>query len=361
MGKTALDTLGWVLSNLPSFLVAIAILWVGKTIYAWTLRSVNFSEVLGKKDNPGFGVLLAGYLAGLAIAISGIAAGGGTDAMEHFVNVACYGIYAAVLMRVSVHLFDKFVLNKFEIYKEIIEDHNLGVGITMAASCVATGLMINGVLHGTTMIDLSAMGTVAIYWAIGQVLLMLTAKIFMHAVGFDMQAFLEQNEGSDFNQKRATSTGLVFAGFLLAIGFVSRVAFNGASDDIAAEGVTAAILALSCSVIMIATIRLCSRAFLSTGSIANEVSNDGNMAAGALAMGSFFSIALLLCSVVDLSSGNRLVSQTSVDEKAIQESVKSAVVKEFGDRALKVDSVKVGTVESKGDVTPPAVNEPQVK
>ena len=143
-----LVTLQKVLISVPFFSMIALFLFIGKKLFDRT-TDYDFQEELTKHDNPAFGVMISGFLLGLAIALGGTTYGvGGESAQDAFFSLAIYGLLSIVLMWLSVKINDKLILYKFCIHKEIIEDKNCGTAFVVAGSAVATGFMISGALTG---------------------------------------------------------------------------------------------------------------------------------------------------------------------------------------------------------------------
>ena len=137
-----------VLMSVPFFALIAGLLLGGKKLFDLT-TSYDFDEELTEKDNPAFGVAMAGFLLSLAIALggSGYGAGGGSVA-EAFLSLLVYGVLSIVLLRLSILISDRLILPSFSIHKEIVEDRNLGTAYVVAGACVATGLVLAGALTG---------------------------------------------------------------------------------------------------------------------------------------------------------------------------------------------------------------------
>ena len=75
---------------------------------------------------------------------------------------------AIVLLRMSMIINDRFVLFTFKVSREIGDEKNVGTGYVVGGMSIATGLMLSGVLSGTSGSLLLLIRDVMIYWAAGQ-------------------------------------------------------------------------------------------------------------------------------------------------------------------------------------------------
>ncbi len=87
-----LTNLEMVLGLFPYFLPAFALLIVGKWFFDLTTPSYKVNQLLTEADNPAFAVAFAGYMAGLAPAISGAFFSFGADIGTNVLNIAIAGI-----------------------------------------------------------------------------------------------------------------------------------------------------------------------------------------------------------------------------------------------------------------------------
>ncbi|MCG8474425.1 MAG: DUF350 domain-containing protein [Cytophagales bacterium] len=93
--------------------------------------------------------------------------------------------------------------------KEIIVDQNVGSGAVEAGSAVATGLVILGSIYG----EGGSVLTVLIYFAIGQLILVLTSFVYNWITPYDIHEHIERDN---------IAVGIGFAGALVAIGNLVR-------------------------------------------------------------------------------------------------------------------------------------------
>ncbi len=285
-----LNRIGW---SLPLFVMAFAAVWFAKALYQWTER-FDFADQLTEKDNPAFGTALAGYLTGAAFALTSTFVGnlpnGWDSLLPAIKTMAWQGALTAVLMRLSVWIVGRFILYKFGVDREMIDDRNVGAGSVLAGGAIAAGLVLHGALSGNSDSVALAVRDVLVFWAAGQVILVVGAWLFIHVVHFDVQKVIEENN---------IPAGFSLGGFLIAIGITVNAALSGASSDLGTE----LLITLLCSVVglglLVCSAIIGARVFLPHSPISKEIAVDKNPAAGLISAAGFISIALLLAQVIE--------------------------------------------------------------
>jgi uncharacterized membrane protein YjfL (UPF0719 family) len=279
-----------VTESIPLFIAAFVILLVGKAIYDKT-TSFSFDAELTTNDNPAFGVVFAGYLVALAIALGG--AFDGTDGLtvNSAITLGYGGLLAIILMRISVWINDTCILNKFSVEKELIEDKNAGTGFVVAGGCIATGLMLSGVLTGESDTLLLGVRDIAVYFVAGQVLLVIGAKLFATVAKYDVHAVIENDDN--------LPAGISLGGFLIAIGIIAKTTLAGASSAIANELVVTFATAAVAIPVLLASSIIADKIFLPKHKLADEIAVDKNPAAGAVSFAVYVVVALLLAAAVN--------------------------------------------------------------
>ena len=202
------------LDSLLTVLVYIAecfvLFLIGKIVYQKVFnRKINVKAELVEKDNFAFAVAHVGYFIGLLLAIGGAVIGDSNGLVQDSIDIGVYGIMAIILLNLSILINDKVILSRFSVYKEVIEDRNAGTGIIEAASAIGTGLIILGSVSG----EGGGIVTALAFWAVGQVLLILTSFVYNALVPFDVHDHIERDN---------VAVGLGFAGAIVAIANLIR-------------------------------------------------------------------------------------------------------------------------------------------
>ncbi|MBN2091749.1 DUF350 domain-containing protein [candidate division KSB1 bacterium] len=197
------------------YLVASFILFfIGKLLYQLVNRRIQVDEELVKKDNVAFAISMVGYYFGLIMAIGGALAGPSRGLLQDLLDFGSYGLLAIILMNLAIYINSKLILYRFSSEDEIIRDQNAGAGAIQFASYVATGLIIYGALSGED----GGLITALVFWILGQVVMVLAGQIYKWMIPYDIHAEIERDN---------VAAGVGFAGALLAIGNIIRIACSG--------------------------------------------------------------------------------------------------------------------------------------
>lgn len=278
------------LEGISYFGAVIAMLFLGKFVYNRTTK-FDFDQELTEKDNSAFSATLAGYIGGLAVALSGTLQATGQGVYWDWLGIWVAGMIAIILMRLGVLINDKLILYKFDNDKEIIEDRNLGAGFVVAGSCLATGFMLAGIMTTNSLSFVDRILDVGIYWAIGQAILVLGGVAFQWFTKYNMHYELEENDNA--------AVGLMFGGYLVALGIIANAALRGATSNIVAELPTIAIWTVTGMALLAIMKVITDKVVLPRSPLSVEVAEQKNVGAGGVAAASFLAIALLFGTAVN--------------------------------------------------------------
>lgn len=226
-----------------AYLISCFILFIiGKAVYHLKNRKIEIDNELVKKDNVAFAVTMGGYYLGLIMAIGGALLGPNNWALEepisllenieillmHLLNLAVYGLLAILLMNFSIIINDKLILYKFNNEDEIIRDQNSGTGAIEFASYLATGLIVLGSVSGEGghLVSNQVIGrfefggviSTLIFWGLAQIVMIIAGLIYNWMTPYDVHEQIEKDN---------VPAGVGFAGILLAIGNLTRIACSG--------------------------------------------------------------------------------------------------------------------------------------
>lgn len=202
-------TLDNALTALVYLLACLLLFAVGKFAYKVFQKKINVRDELTGQDNFAFAVSHVGYYTGLVLSIASAIIGPTQGLMIDMINLGIYGVLAIVLLNLSILINDKIILYKFSVYKEIIQDRNVGTGVIEGANAISTGLIILGAISG----EGGSVLTACVFWLIGQVLLIATALFYAKVIPFDVHHQIEKDN---------VAVGLGFAGALIAIANLIR-------------------------------------------------------------------------------------------------------------------------------------------
>ena len=197
--------------SLGYILTAFMIFYLGKLIYSLLNSKINITHELVEKDNFAFILSYVGYFIGLVIILGGAIIGESIDFYTDLIHIATYSIIGIVLLHISILISNKLILPKFDIKKEIIDDKNEGTGVIEACIYIANALILHGALIGESDSFLEGILTFISYWFIGNIMLIIAAKIFTLWIRFDVHDYIEKDN---------VAVGISFGGAILAIGIV---------------------------------------------------------------------------------------------------------------------------------------------
>lgn len=186
---------------------AFVLFWIGKLVKDLTTTSYSVREELVEKDNVALGVAMAGYYFGLIMAIGGTLSGPSQGLENDLIDIGIYGLLAIILLNLSRLVNDGVILHGFKIRDELINDQNAGTGAVIAASYIATGLVIFGAVSG----EIGGIVTTVIFWALGQVALVLAGLVYEWITPYSIHDEIEKDN---------IAAGVAFAGALVGIGII---------------------------------------------------------------------------------------------------------------------------------------------
>lgn len=201
--------------------VAFAIFLIGKFVYQLLHPSFKVKEELVKKDNFAFAIAHVGYYIGLLFSIGSAIVGPSNGLVNDVIDISIYGLLAIVLLNISIFLSDYLILRKFSIRKEIIEDQNAGTGVVEGAVSVASGLIIFGAVSGESGDLYFGILTAVVFWAFGQIALILTTRIYNWITPYSLHEHIEKDN---------VAVGIGFAGAIIAIANLIRFGLVGDFD-----------------------------------------------------------------------------------------------------------------------------------
>jgi len=284
------SALAAMLGIVPYFVAALALFFLGKFLFDLSTPGIKDDEELTKKDNAAFGVLWVGYMLGLAVALAGAFFNLGPSILDNILDLGTSGIAAIVLMRLSMALGEKLILPGLRLDTQIVAERNLGAAFAFAGLLVANGFIIAGVMQGRSDSYLLELLDIGVYWAAGQAFLFLAWVLYRAIARFDAR--------KDLGEGKNAAAGISVSGFFIAVGLVLQAALAGAGSDIGAELLVALAVGL-CGLVLLAAARgLSALVLLPKSNEADEISRQGNVAAGAVSALSYVSVAILFAALV---------------------------------------------------------------
>lgn len=210
-----LPILDGILTTIIYLAVSFFLFFVGKLIYQLFHPGIKVNHELVENDNFAFSVAYVGYFVGLLLAIGSALLGESDGLVNDLIDIGIYGGLSILLLNLSIIINDKIILHKFHVKQEIVDQRNTGSGIVEGAMAVSTGLIILGAIHGEGHGAGGPIITAILYWALGQGLMFVTAKVYNAITPYDVHDHIEKGN---------IAVGIGFAGALIAIANLIRFA-----------------------------------------------------------------------------------------------------------------------------------------
>jgi len=192
-------------------LIAFVLFFIGKIIYKLLNPKINIQSELVEKDNLAFIISYVGYFSALLAILIGAISGESHGFINDIILIAIYSIIGIVLLHISILLANKFVLTGFSIKKEILDDQNEGTGLIEAAVYLGNGFILYGALVGESSTLIEGIITFISYWAIGNLILVISSKIFSLWMPYDIHKEIEKDN---------IAAGTAFAGAFIGISII---------------------------------------------------------------------------------------------------------------------------------------------
>jgi len=247
---------------------------------------------LTQKDNNALSISLCGYFLAITFIFIGAMLGPDHDVVNmevikyDLISTAKYVLVGMVLLNMSRIINDKLILYKFSNVKEIVQDRNAGTGAVQFGSYIASGLIIAGSVHG----EGGGVVTTIIFFALGQIALIIFSYIYNVITPFDIHKEIEEDN---------VAAGVAFGGTLVALGIVLMSATSGNfyswKENLTLFAINALLIC-----ILLPTIRyLFDKLIIPKSSLNHEISQDKNVGAALLEAIMAMSVAGVLCFIAN--------------------------------------------------------------
>ncbi len=210
-----MDYVDGIITSLVYLAASFILFFIGKVAYQLFHPKVKVADELVEKDNFAFSLAYVGYYIGLVFAIGGAIYGESDGLWLDLMDIGVYGLLTIILLNLSILINDKILLSGFSVKKEILEDQNAGTGVIEGANAIATGMIVLGAIHGEGYGFGGPIVTGILYWALGQVLLIIASRVYYAITPYNVQAEIEKDN---------VAAGIGLAGAIIAIGNLIRFA-----------------------------------------------------------------------------------------------------------------------------------------
>lgn len=206
-------------------------------------RHYRVDEEIAVKGNLAMSLRLSGYFMAVILVFLGALYApltGGWASLEELESASRFGftwelgeqvfwvfVYSLggiIALNLTRALFDRLILYKFQLEKEVVQDRNVGAGAAEFGMYIATGLLIAGAVAGETggptalSGNLEAALVALAFFGLGLALLTAFALFYEFTTPFDIHDEIERDN---------PAVGVAFGGNLIAIGLVTLKAVFG--------------------------------------------------------------------------------------------------------------------------------------
>jgi uncharacterized membrane protein YjfL (UPF0719 family) len=282
-----------VLCNLAiAILIFTCIRW-----FSGIISHIDATKELLKKDNPAFGISLAGVIFAVTIVLTGAIYGDPIYTLEDsIISVGLYGVIGLLLLAVARIIFDKIALPQISIRDEIVNG-NISAAIVDVGNIIASAIIVRTMMVWVDANSVQGVINIFLGFLISQALLTLTTylRLKKHIYKTGGKSYQES-----FTEGNA-SIALRFAGRKIGTAF----AITAGSNILVFENYEPQELLFYwaiTSVVMIAILSVLSfianKVILLKVDTDDEVIKQHNVAIGAVQCAIYISLGLLLTELI---------------------------------------------------------------
>jgi uncharacterized membrane protein YjfL (UPF0719 family) len=281
---------------LTKLLVAVA-LFACLRFFSGAISSINSTQQLTEKDNPAFGISMAGVVIAVTIMLTGTIYGNPEQSIiDTLISTGLYGLLGIGLMSLSRLIFDDLAMPKLSVREQILKG-NIAAGLVDAGNVIATAIIIRAVMMWVEYNTVDGIKAVIVGYLISQALLSgvtyLRIKAFAHLHGGkSLQSLLEKGN---------VAVALRFSGRRIG----SALAISAAANTLLYElsnFFTLLVAWVLISVIAVALLQLLSyladRVIMAKINVEDEVIRQKNVALGAVQGTIYFALGLFLAEMM---------------------------------------------------------------
>lgn len=209
-GAGGLEVIGLVALELA---IGLGAFWTGQWVYRKLVRRMTLAEELFVKDNVAAALALVGFYLGIAIALSSVFSKTLETWLDRLVWPLSHGLLAIGLMTVGAWLGDRYLWQRFDANREILEEQNPGAAAVEAGFHVAHGLILYAALAGDGGTWLVALAC----WLLGLATLIGAGRLYPRLAGY--------NVFGEIHHRNNLAAGIALAGWLVGLGNGTKAAF----------------------------------------------------------------------------------------------------------------------------------------
>jgi uncharacterized membrane protein YjfL (UPF0719 family) len=201
------------LPHLFSILLVLILLWVSKKVFD-LFSDYTIEYQLVKADNKAITVGFVAYLAGVAIILEGVLEGGTESVLLELVNITVWGLIGILLLNLAGKINNRWILRRSDNTREMLENHNIGMGVVMAGGYIGSAMIIRSIILGPTLGWIIDIVLILFYFCLAQLVFVLYGLLYERVTRYD---FLKEiQEGN-------VAAGISFGFNLAAIGILVAI------------------------------------------------------------------------------------------------------------------------------------------
>lgn len=264
---------------------SLVLVWLAKQLWGVVLKR-DMNTELTTHDNPAAALTVSGYFLGVFIALAGVAATPTQGMIADMINFGAFGLAGVAVLFAS--LFAAPLVGGIKLQRDIIENHNIGAGMVLFATFVATGTIFSGAVRGEGN-GLTAWVALLVFQLLGQVALAIMAHLFEYITPYDLHK--EIVEGKNL----AAAAG--YAGALMAMGIILHNAVLG--DFVNWQTDLHGFLIWCLPMLLLWPVRalVVNGVLLGFRNLNHEIAVDRNVGAGVIEAATYIGFALLVMNV----------------------------------------------------------------
>lgn len=198
--------------------LSILLLAIGKIVNDW-ISPYDLNEQLTSADNKAIALSFAGYMISIAIIIQSILSVNASKGLwADLIDTSIWCLIGIALLQVSRFVNNKWLLHKFDVWKELLEDQNIGAGAIQCGAYIGSAFMIRAALYGDDEATfLGSLISVIVYFAIGQIAFILFSILYERISAFDLHEEIENDNiaaGVGFGMT-LVAIGILLSGYLM--------------------------------------------------------------------------------------------------------------------------------------------------
>lgn len=279
--------------RLVANLAVVVALFTSLRFFSGMIAHINASEELFKKDNPAFGLSVAGVVLAVTLMLSGTIYGDPEIGIVDGVTIiAFHGLLGIGFMAITRIIFDKIALAPISLRDEIVRG-NMAVAIADAGNVLASAIIIRAIMVWFPYTDLQSILLLCLCYALSQAMLTCATVARIRIFKLKHAGLTAEDELQQGNIAYA----LTFAGRLIGTALAMEMASELVSYE---DSGFVAMLAgwAAASVVVVVALKglsvLSERIILMNIDVSHEILRQRNIAAGAVRAAIYISLGLLL-------------------------------------------------------------------